>query len=61
MIELKFVKPVEDQYCKKIIQACQILFGSKRDGFEIAWADPETLQIYQSETRVSVKRDFRKE
>ena len=61
MIELRFIKPVEDQYCKKIMQACQILFGSKREGFEIAWADPERLQIFQSETKVSIKRDSRKE
>ena len=61
MIELKLRGPVPDKQAKIFMQACQLLFGSERDGFEICWEDPQTIQIYQSETNVAIKKDSRKE
>ena len=61
MIELKLRGPVPDKHAKTFMQACQMLFGCERDGFQILWDSPDTLHIYQSETKVSIKRDSRKE
>jgi hypothetical protein len=57
MIVLKFPKEVSDASAKTIIQAAKILFNSTRPGFKVTWADHQTLEIRQSETMVSVKRD----
>jgi hypothetical protein len=57
MIVLRFPNEVEDKVAKAVMQAAKILFNSKREGFRVEWQNPQTLEIYQSETLVSVKRD----
>jgi len=57
MIVLKFPKEVSDASAKTIIQAAKILFNSSRPGFDVSWKDHQTLEIRQSETFVSIKRD----